>query len=98
MIDLPNWFVVVMGMGTVFISLLFLVLICSILGAVCNGFGKKAEETKDTTVMQTVSQPANNTKTEIPNRAEFVAAVSAAIAEELGTDVTGIRILSIKKL
>ena len=29
---------------------------------------------------------------------ELIAAVSAAIAEELGTDITGIRILSIKKV
>ena len=33
-----------------------------------------------------------------PNRQELVAAVSAAIAEELGTDITGIRILSLKKI
>ena len=33
-----------------------------------------------------------------PNRQELVAAVSAAIAEELGTDITGIRILSMKKV
>ena len=32
------------------------------------------------------------------NREELVAAISAALAEELGTDITGIRILSIKKL
>ena len=33
-----------------------------------------------------------------PNRQELVAAISAAIAEDLGTDITGIHILSIKKL
>ena len=33
-----------------------------------------------------------------PIRPEMVAAVSAAIAEELGTDITGIRIRSIKRL
>ena len=33
-----------------------------------------------------------------PIQPEMVAAVSAAIAEDLGTDVNGIRILSIKKL
>ena len=32
------------------------------------------------------------------NRQEIAAAVSAAIAEELGTDITGIRIVSMKKL
>ena len=34
----------------------------------------------------------------IPNRGELVAAVSAALAEELGTDVTAIRIVSIKRV
>ena len=29
---------------------------------------------------------------------ELVAAVSAALAEELGTDITGIRIVSMKKV
>ena len=32
------------------------------------------------------------------NRQEIAAAVSAAIAEELGTSITGIRIVSMKKL
>lgn len=34
----------------------------------------------------------------IPNRQAMIAAVSAAIAEELGTDISAIRILSVKKL
>ena len=34
----------------------------------------------------------------IANKQEFVAAVSAAIAEDMGTDVTGIRIHSVKQL
>ena len=42
-------------------------------------------------------EPATPAPAVIENRGEFVAAVSAALAEELGTDVTGIRILSIKK-
>ena len=32
----------------------------------------------------------------IPNRQELIAAISAALAEELGTDVSAIRILSFK--
>lgn len=35
---------------------------------------------------------------DIPNRQEFVAAVSAAIAESMGKDISAIRILSIKKI
>ncbi len=38
------------------------------------------------------------TSQEIPNRQEFVAAVSAAIAESMGKDISAIRILSIKKM
>ena len=34
----------------------------------------------------------------IPNRQELIAAISVALAEEMGTDVTGIRILSMKKV
>ena len=34
----------------------------------------------------------------VPNRGEVVAAVSAALAEELGTDVSAIRILSFRKV
>ena len=34
----------------------------------------------------------------IPNRGEVVAAVSAALAEELGTDVSAIRILSFQRV
>ena len=34
----------------------------------------------------------------IPNRQAMIAAIAAAIAEEEGTDLAGIRILSVKKL
>ena len=34
----------------------------------------------------------------IENRGEIIAAVSAALAEEMGTDISAIRILSFKKI
>ena len=40
----------------------------------------------------------NNTPAPIPNKGEMVAAIAAAIAEDLGTDVKGIRIKSIKRI
>ena len=55
-------------------------------------FSKK-EEVKPAT---TESAPTVND--EIPNREELVAAVCAAIAEEEGTDITAIRVVSIKKV
>ncbi len=81
------------GFGLVFIGLICIILICSIVGSICKAFIKEDKK------------PAQAPKAQVPaadsaiaNKGEFVAAVSAALAEELGTDVTGIRILSIKKL
>ena len=54
------------------------------------GCGGKKEEKK---AVAPVSAPAP-----IPNKGEMVAAIAAAIAEDLGTDVKGIRIKSIKKI
>ena len=48
-------------------------------------------------VMQLAAIPAPAAAPAV-NQQELIAAVSAAIAEERGTDITGIRILSIKKL
>ena len=77
--------VVAIGMGTVFVGLISLVGICKLIGLVCSKLpdGK----TKAATPVD-----------EIPNRQEFVAAVSAALAEELGEDVTAIRITSIRRV
>ena len=90
--EISNAFVVLMGIGTVFIGLICIVILCKIIGLFCRGAAKKNVE---------VSKPCEavaNAPAVIPNRGEVVAAISAAIAEELGTDVTGIRILSIKKI
>ncbi len=79
-------FVCAMGIGTVFLGLICLIIICSIIGAFCRIGQKKA----------VTAAPAAPEK--IENKQEILAAVSAAIAEELGTDVSAIRITSFKKL
>lgn len=76
-------FVCLMGIGTVFFGLICLILLTALLGRVCAP--QKAV-------------PAAPLPADEPNRAELAAAISAAVAEDLGTDITGIRILSIKKL
>lgn len=87
---------VIMGIGTVFLGLLCIVILCKIIGAFCNA-GKKSSD-------ETVSQVANLAPATAPaqavieNRGEIIAAISAVAAEELGTDVSAIRILSFKKL
>lgn len=84
------WEVCIVGTAIVFIGLICLIVICSIMGLFFKGAKGKAKEPK-----QSVAPSA---KVEIPNRQEFIAAVSAAIAEHMGSDISGIRIVSIKKV
>lgn len=80
--------------------------LCGILiGIICIGLLiRTMRMIKDITKAQTTESPqtAVNTATysidRIENREEIIAAVSAAVAEELGTDISAIRILSFKKI
>ncbi|MBE6984979.1 MAG: hypothetical protein E7434_05110 [Ruminococcaceae bacterium] len=85
---MENWFVVVMGLGTVFVVLILIIGLCCLLGMLCR-------ERKDEPAQ---SAPAAQAEATIPNRAELVAALSAAVAEYSGTDASALRIVSIKKL
>ena len=84
-------FVTVMGIGTVFVGLICIVFLCKILSAICNAFIK--EEKKAAPAPAKAAAPAP-----IADRKKIVAAVSAVIAEELGEDVSAIRIKSFKKI
>ena len=84
-------FVCLMGIATVFAGLICLIILCKIIGAFA-GKEKKAA----TPVATPVATPAANQP--IENRQEIIAAVSAAVAEELGTDISALRILSFKKI
>ena len=83
-------FVVLLGMGTVFLGLISIVILCKIVGAICV---KSVKEKEVSTPVAKTSVPQK-----IENRQEIVAAVSAVIAEELGKDISAIRILSFKKI
>ena len=89
--ELSNVFVVCMGMGVVLVGLISLIIICKIMGAICGAFIKD-EPAAAKTAAPAAPAPVSN---EIPNRQEFVAAVAAAIAEDMGTDISRIRIHSI---
>ena len=88
---MPNTFVVVMGIGTVFFGLICIIILSSLMSAVCTRLGKKSPAAP-------AAVPAAPAPSVIPNRQALIAAVSAAIAEDMGTDPAGIRILSVKKL
>ena len=95
--EVNDLFVVVMGISTVFIGLICIIVLCKILGVCCQLLAKK--ESGETPV-NTITTTANTAPTPavIPNRRETVAAIAAAIAEDLGEDISAIRIVSIDKL
>lgn len=95
---MSSWFVSVMGMGTVFIGLIFLILICVIMGAIFKAVGKKNPSTTEATPAPTPVAAAATSNAPIQNKQEIIAGVCAVIAEELGTDVSNIRVVSFKRV
>lgn len=87
--EVSNLFVCLMGMGVTFIGLTCLILLSSVMSKF---LGKNAPAPA---TPAPVSAPVGDV---IPNRQEIIAAVSVALAEELGEDVSAIRILSFKKV
>ena len=85
-------FVCLMGIGTVFVGLICIIILCTIIGKVCSAAVK--EETSAPAPAPTVATQ----NAQIPNKKKIIAAVSAVIAEELGTEVSAIRVKSFKKL
>ncbi len=92
--EYSNLFVCLMGMGTVFLGLVCLVFLVKVMCAVVNS-GEKKQAVVATPAPAPVAAPApmNNGKKE-----ELMAAIAAAIAEDMGTDISAVRIVSIKKV
>lgn len=89
---MSNTFVCIMGMGTVFIGLICIVIICSIMSLVMRAFSKEKP------VVQTKTAPAVAANLPIQDKQAIIAGTCAVIAEELGTDVSNIRVLSFKRI
>ena len=88
--DYSNLFVCLMGIGTVFIGLVCIVVLVSVMSWVC----RKTDRPK---AAAPVAAPAPAVAAPAVTPA-MVAAVAAVIAEEMGTSVDAIRIVSMKKL
>ncbi len=88
-------FVVILGIATVFVGLIGLVILCKILGILCNLSNVKDNAKNSVSTKSEAAVKENNV---IENRQEIIAAVSAAIAEDLGADISAIRIISFKKI
>ena len=87
-------FVILMGIGIVFIGLICIILLSMAMSAICRSMGDQ------TPVPAPAAAPAAPPAQPdaIPNRQAMIAAIAVAIAEDMGTDPSGIRILSVKKL
>ena len=95
--------VVLLGIGTVFVGLVLLIAICYLMSAVVRAIEKpKASQAAPAAAPKAApaaAPAAPAAQSIIPgDRGAFMAAVSAAIAEDMGKDVNAIRILSVKKL
>lgn len=89
--------VVLMGLITVFIGLICLIIIIKIMGAIVSSItGNKAPAAAPVPAPAAPAPaPAQAPRT---GNQQLVAAISAAIAEEMGEDVDHINILSIRRL
>ena len=90
--EVSNLFVCLMGMGVTFFGLICLILLTMLMGKLVRGKQEPVSAVKATPA------PVVPTASNEPNRQEMIAAVSAVLAEELGTDVSAIRILSFRKV
>ena len=88
-------FVILMGVGIVFIGLICIILLTTAMSAVCRSMGDKTPAPAPAAAAPAAPAPKAEA---IPNRQAMIAAIAVAIAEEMGTDPSGIRILSVKKL
>ena len=95
--EVSNLTVILMGLGIVFIGLLIIIFVCKIMGLIVGGLAKKDSVTASDDVSSAPVQK-NHTASPIKNRGEVTAAISAAVAESLGKDISAIRIHSIKKI
>lgn len=87
--DIPAWFVVCMGVGTVFVGLIFIIIICEVVSLFFRNSKPKETAVPQKTVQ---SMPTGE------ERGKIVAAVCAAAAEDMGTDISALRVVSFKKL
>ena len=86
--------VVAMGLVTVFVVLICLIILIKIMGAIMGSVGGAPAAPAPAAAPAPVqSAPAVQ-----PNKQQLVAAISVAIAEEMGSNVDHIKIHSIRKL
>ncbi|MBQ7986429.1 MAG: OadG family protein [Clostridia bacterium] len=94
MTEISSLMVTGLGVGTVFVGLIAIIVLCYIMSAAVKLFEKGSK--KESAPAQ-VSAPAPS-NAPIANKQEIVAASCAIIAEELGTDAKNIKVKSFKRV
>ncbi len=92
-------FVCLMGMGIVFIGLVCIIVLIEIMSRILGG--TKPAPAADTSVQSApVAAPPQTPTTPVAviNRGEVIAAVCAAVAEELGVGVEALRVVSFRQV
>lgn len=84
--EVSGLFVCVMGMGVTFVGLTALIFLIQLMGKLL-GPGKKAADPAPAAAAE-----------ESADRGALIAAISAVLAEEMGTDVSGLRILELRRV
>lgn len=97
--------VIFLGLAIVFAGLICIVLLCKIMGILVAISENRSTNPSNVTSAPSAVGAAPSAKAPNPARSpdpaprsEIIAAVSAVIAEELGEDVSAIKILSLKKI
>ena len=85
------WMVAGLGIAVVFVGLISIVGLVWAMNKLCDRFLKKPAPVPPVAATPVANAP-------IENRAEIVAAVCAAVAEEEGVEISALRVVSFKKL
>lgn len=88
--------VIAMGLGTVFVGLICIIIICMVMGRIIRLFEKPAPKTAPA-VSPEPEQPKESPEP-IENKGELIAVIAAVIAEQMGESVEAVRISSIRRI
>lgn len=92
----PVWLVCILGIGIVFLGLICLILLCYVMSGIVRSGNKNVAVAPAPVSAAPAAAPAASMSAEEKGR--VIAAISCAVAEELGTQPEAIRITSIKRV
>ena len=91
------WLVCLLGVLVVFVGLVAIIGILYLMNFLISAMENKGVKAKEEAT-PVAPVPVQSANAPIQNRQEIIAAVVAAVAEENGTDISAIRVISFKKL